>query len=415
MLLKSFTKLISAGALVLGLASCGGEDDSQSAFFGADLSDVFAYKSDGRYRDSLKRCVTADEANEYCPLGFLPILGSETENVTVENIMDRVIVSHDWMGQRFEEVLNALPEDMLPLFRPITAIVIDDDIRPAFYTTSTGAIYLDPAFFWLSIEEKQTVSQRQDFRSGFDDPLAFRQLGRYVIGNTDAYSFGSLSNDSTRELDDILLLVANLLLHELAHANDFFPPDTYGLLNPDFQVFEAALTNDENWISAKLNRQFPKVSDQMYSLAEVMYLGRTPSIDDLEITAEEVGQAFEPDGAADDYGYSSEFEDVAMLFEAVMMKYLFDADYDIAFTDVPETTTSCGFFNVRWGVRNRIGDASVIDRAHLVASEVLPHIDFSTFFAELDLPSELPNDTWCLFKGKTDQPVPHEHMQRPYL
>ncbi|MCY4012719.1 MAG: hypothetical protein OXG82_08400 [Gammaproteobacteria bacterium] len=68
--------------------------------------------------------------------------------------MSRVLVSHRWMGDSLQELLERLPGDVRMLARSLTAIVIASDIRPAYYWPRTGALYLDAEYFWRTPEER---------------------------------------------------------------------------------------------------------------------------------------------------------------------------------------------------------------------------------------------------------------------
>src|SRR5690606_776398 len=144
----------------------------------------------------------------------LPVLGMETAAPTVADVMSRVLVSHSWMGERLQEVLNEMPDDLLLLFRSITVIVVDDDIRPSFYRFGTAAIYLDPDYLWLTFEEEVTISNKEDFRGEYIRQMAYRPVWRYLNG----------PDEMRRSLDTIVVDTAQLLFHELAHATDRFPP-----------------------------------------------------------------------------------------------------------------------------------------------------------------------------------------------
>lgn len=128
-----------------------------------------------------------------------------------------------------------------------------------------------------------------------------------------------------------------------------------------------------------------------------MYRGVSPTASDLAITGAEVGAAFEVDAAADDYAYTSQFEDVAMLFEEAMMKYFFNADHDIAYTSVPEEgQQGCEGYDMEWGVRNRLGDSAVKARAEFVVNQIYPNLDTEAFFQNFSMPQDLNlNGTWC--------------------
>lgn len=424
MKLTKLSRLVLTAFTALALSACGGGDLENKEPRQGDLSDIQVYKADSSYRSTIAQCVRAERESDYCRLSTLPLIGMVFNDPGIPQIMDRVVVSHSWMGERFEELLYEFPQDMLPLFKGVTAIVIDADIRPAYYAPGTGAIYLDPAFLWLSVNEKQTINTKEDYRAGFDDPLAFRQLNRYLTSDGQAaYRYQSLEDNSTREIGDIILLVARLLLHELAHANDFAPPENIQNLSPNSTLIEAIEGLENNWVSSRLNNDTPLNSNTMFSLAGVMYRGNDPSIEDLEITASEVGEAFADDGASDDYAYTTEFEDLAMLFEATMMKYFFDADYELAFTSVPEDPRYCNYYQIGWGQRNRLGHESVKPRAQFAASILLPDTEFGDFFDTLDAPTEISGD-WCLenvvlgqqkaSRLETQQVTPAD-LLRPYL
>jgi hypothetical protein len=387
--------LCTSIVLLCGCESKGGEDSGLSASE-EDLADVSAYKSASPFAERLPQCIRAQSSSEACTLAELPLLGMEAETLTVDLIMDRVVTSHDWMGERFEEVLLTLPDDILQLFRGTTAVVIDDDIRPAYYTVSTGAIYLDANFFWLSEAEAASVNPKEDPRSDFDDPLAFRSLWRYVLDNESPYRYRRPDNYVARTLDDIRLLVASLLLHELAHANDFFPPALTSSLDPSMRPWPAASEREASWVSTRLANSNPLGSDTLHGLARVMFHGDTPSADQRDISAIEVGAAYSPDGAADDYAYSSIREDVAMLFEEAMMYRLFGIDRDQAFTSAPGESNFCEDYVIGWGVRNRFMEAQVVPRVEFVLEEILPEQDFSDFIRDLASPIPLQNDVdWC--------------------
>lgn len=390
-------------AISIVLIACGG-GKSPSSGQNNDYSDLKPYLPNGEYASVLKRCVD-DQASRGCSLNTLPLIGMETMSPSVQDVLSRVVVSHDWMGTRVEEILYALPEDMLAIFRGVTAIVVDDDIRPAYYTRRTGAIYLDPAYLWLTVEEANSINPKEDYRSGYSDPLAFRSLYRYTKDGQRAYSVGDFRNPVERELSDIVYLVANLILHELAHANDFFPPHTLNDLNRNSSVADASEANKANWISARLTSTHPLQSDLLDALAGVMYRGNPPGIAELEVTAEDVGLDFEIDGASDDYAYTTQFEDVAMLFEEIMMLYFFEVDRDVAFTTAPDEESTCNSFVIGWGVRNRVTESHVKSRAHYVVDQIFPNTVPDSFFDSLGTPEDLPNGVgWCAVIDNTGRP-----------
>lgn len=387
------------GVFIL-LGACGGGDKSFDVGPGGsnpDLTDVAVHRPASPYAGLLKDCATAASLTSLCTLETLPLVGQAAAAPTIADVMDRVLVSHPWMALRFEEVLNQLPSDILTLFKGITAVLIDADIRPSFYSSKTAAIYLDPANLWLTNEEKATIAQDPDFRSGFGAELQFVKLSRYVRNNRYAYAFYPLDGTETRQLSDIVYPLARLLYHELAHANDFLPPAAQPLLDRQLTPHAAsqALANDS--VATDLASTLPLTSLIWQSLAQVLFVGIPATAEQASLPADLVGVDFAGDGATDAYGYSTIHEDVAMLFEETMMKYHFGIDRDVAFSDLPLMDLPvCDDYLVQWGVRSRIGDAAVKPRAELVAAALLPDADLTTFLAGLPPATPMPTGVgWC--------------------
>lgn len=300
------------------------------------------------------------------------------------------------MGLRFSQALAQMPSSMLPLFSAVTAIVIDADIRPSYYLDSTGAIYIDPSYLWLKNSEKQTINREADFRSEFADPLAFRIFSRYVKDGKYAYGYWELDGSETRSLFDIRLPLARILLHELAHANDFLPPGSAVNLNTYAKVANALNGLPVPYLSTELVDRDPLTSDLMFSLAGVMYRGNTPSTEELSTSALQAGIEFGDDVASDHYAYSTQFEDLAMLFETTMMAYLFDATHEIGFADPDfDSAYYCDEFTISKGSLNRIGGPLVKERARFVSSEIMTGEDLSAFFFALPA-AENTGTNWCL-------------------
>ncbi len=333
------------------------------------------------------------------------------------------------MATRFSQLLDQMPQDIFLLFRGVTAVVIAADIRPSHYRSDTGAIYLDPADLWLNAEERATISKEEDYRAGFSNGLAFRSMWRYVQGNSYAYDYYPLDGAiSSRSISDVVRPMAALLFHELAHANDFMPPAFIAQVNPQVTALDAIVDLQSSFISTGLKLQSPLNSQMQFDLGRVMFRGVTATENQKKLTAEQVGLDFSIDGASDSYNYSSQYEDVAMLFEEVMMKRHFNVDRELAFTDAPPATgATCAHYVVRWGVRHRIGSPVVKSRAQLIVSKVLGISDTSAYFANLPAQSGMTNGVdWCknltgAFKNLdsvaqkiSDYPVPVRDLLPPH-
>lgn len=396
--------------LTLLTACGGGGGGNSSGSFGSNVSTPSTNNiADGIFRPAVTNsayqskivdCVKIvnDDPVTSCKLNSLPFIGQNNSAPTKADIMAQTVVSHPWMATRFEQLLDQMPRDIFLLFRGVTAVVISADIRPSHYRSDTGAIYLDPADLWLNASERATISKEEDFRSGFSNGLAFRSLWRYVQGRADAFGYFPLDGPiSSRSINDIVRPMAALLFHELAHANDFMPPAYVGQVNPQLTPLDAIEAIGSARISTGLKMQSPLNSQMQYDLGRVMFRGVTATDAQKKLTPEQVGLDFSIDGANDSYNYSSQFEDAAMLFEEVMMKYHYSIDREMAFTDAPPATgATCANYVVRWGVRNRIGNPLVKARAQIVVQKLLGVNDASAYFAALPEPRSMINGIdWC--------------------
>lgn len=397
-------RFIALAALAFTLTGCGSDDQGESLLSLAkipaqpelDFSDLAVHQSDSPFRTDLVGCITAESVDASCSLETLPLLGQQTGGAdpSIEDIMDRLVVSHPWMGERFRELLGKLDPDIRKLMKGVTAVVIDDDITRSFYFTGTAAIYLDPDYLWLTQEERATISPGSGTRSRW--PLLFVPLWRYTLNNDYASPDPDLFGAEGREIDDILFEAASLLYHELAHANDFLPPDQLAALDPKESVIANVSKLESSSVSSQLMGRAPLESALWAGLGKVIHRGRKPTPEEQSATAESAGFAFEVDGANDDYAYSHPAEDVAMLFEETMMKYHYQLERDIAFANLPSTMNyTCDDFIVQWGNRNRIGDPDVKERAKFVVSKILHTSSLSGFITLLEPPDPLSKTGWC--------------------
>ncbi|MDP6674637.1 MAG: hypothetical protein QGH93_07310, partial [Gammaproteobacteria bacterium] len=205
-----------------------------------------------------------------------------------------------------------------------------------------------------------------------------------------------------RSVDDILKPMASLLFHELAHANDFFPPPKIATLNSTLSVQQAASNANGIHVSTQLTGFQPLNSQMWLDLADVLYDGVNATASQRNLMPQQVGIEFENDGASDDYAYSSIYEDTAMLFMEVMMKHHYGIDREIAYTNAPPASQEeyCDSYIVRWGFRNRVSDLRVKPRAELVLQLLLDQTDVSGYLANLTMPKRMTNGMdWCVIQS----------------
>jgi len=162
--------------VVLSLAGCsggsGGTDPLDAGGTEVPLAErraidheqAFVYNPDAEYASVLKQCIVIREVNDQdpCPLVTLPFIGMDNPDPTIQDIMDRVLVTHQWMGERFEQTLRVMPQETLQLFAPITGILIGSNVDGIGNWSKYGRLRIDPTYLWLSNTEKTTIFQEQD-------------------------------------------------------------------------------------------------------------------------------------------------------------------------------------------------------------------------------------------------------------
>jgi hypothetical protein len=115
----------------------------------------------------------------------LPFIAQQTSGglPTVEQVMDRLVVSHDWMGRTRDLPAHGSMATSRML-NSVTAVVIGARSAPRLHARH-GAIYLD-ASFWLTADER-TPSTRPSITGGFGsalryEPRAWQDDAAYTTG-----------------------------------------------------------------------------------------------------------------------------------------------------------------------------------------------------------------------------------------
>lgn len=361
-----------------------------SSYFDTAVARTHSYRADSPWREVLQRCVYSNQLTSSCTLNTLPLIGQETAEDASDTtaIMNRVLVSHDWMGQNFEAFLNNLDphSDFAKLLQSVTAIVISDDVRPSFYWVVTGAIYLDPEELWLTAAQRDTINEAPDYRAAYGENLQFLVPWRYVKNNDYASIYRSPALRQSRSLAEVEPDLASLLYHELAHANDYFPRSIHGSLQGPTLLDEYNRRSANKALgSDQLTQTLPLQSAEMQSLAGVRFLGDSATATETSYLPADVAGFFSPDSANDFYNYSTSREDAAMLFEEAMMSYRLGIQRDVAITDKPAVVSS-STVTVSWGQRGRIAEPAVQPRAAMIIDYLMPELDGAAIEAALPPP-----------------------------
>lgn len=372
---------------------------ASSPLFGAGnaATRTYPWLSDGPFAAALARCVyspaLSTSPNNLCRLSELPLLGQQAANPSVEQILQRLVVSHDWQAEVFERFLREQdPEgDFRRMLAATTAVVIGSRIRPAFYWSATGAIYLDASYLWLTPEQRDTLSEAPDPRSAYGLDLQYSSPWRYVKDNQHATPARPVAARQSRELAEIRVELGRLLYHELAHAGDFLPPRAQPFLDSSRRVYEAVPTTTP---SQQLQQQLPFFSQEMVGLGRVLFFGDASTAAQRAYTPSDIATLFGQDRVNDDYAYSLPSgqtvprEDAAMLVEEALVQLRYGVLRDFAITPrIPEGGSSADAIVV-WGQRGRIGEAALRPRLQLVLGELMPWLPASEL-ARLQPPLQL--------------------------
>lgn len=370
-------------------------------------SEARPYVADGPFANVLASCAFADESvtieiDDICTLATLPYIGQTTDNITVNDILERTLVTHDWMGERLGDLLNAMPADLLPLFAPVTSVIIGSEIRPSSFNSGLGRMKIDADHLWLTVAEKRTISQEEDFRTNFGADLQFVSFWRLMKGDEYAIPRSSLSDDNPREFNDTILKAARPLYHELAHANDLVRPANIKSFSQNLTPYDASDLFPEQRVGSQLydDESLSVPRSFLYSLARVRYADETPSEIERSYLPDFVGSEMGTEGKQTFYGYFTIGEDVATLFAQTMLSFHFGIETHVGFMNKPanEADAFCNDYIVSWGVRNRLAAPLVAPRARFVTEKMIGQsAALDTFFTGPlgEQTSLREGDGWC--------------------
>ena len=356
-------------------------------------SNMFAFNPNSPHADALEACVYNNQITQSCTFGRLPLIGQESEAPDVDAILDRTLVSHAWMGERFEQYLrnSVAGPDMLLLLRAATAVVISYEVRPSFYWAVTGAIYLDARNFWSTPEERDTLNEQRDFRSDFGNDLSFIIPWRYVKNNQ-YYPVGSypIEQRLNRTFADLEASISWLMYHELGHANDFFPPARWASLSDNNDPL--SFFQDNGATSDIFPSIHPLDSEELKALAQVSFAGETATSTQRGYQATDIEQFFTGDRAPAYYSYSTTREDFATLFERFMMAYRLKASADVAIMVDPDINNE---LLITWGQRDRFNVPELQSRVEFAVETILPELDVDSVRSSLPTPLLMdPSKNW---------------------
>jgi hypothetical protein len=406
--MKNLTSLLVVSTLLLSVgcskkstspipAGHGEQTALESDSFFLNPQEIKLYNPTQANADKIKACAFARTAEDSCKLSEFPLLGMGKESVTIKDILNKTMSSNPAYIETFKEVLAELPPEVISMFGAVTAVVISDKINPSFYTYTSSSIYLSASYFWKTPEEKKKSTAKRDYREEFGQKLQFEDYSYYLDknGNTDDASYSQKS----RSISEIIPSLARLLIHELSHANDFFPKKFYQLdgINTDETLVESvdARWNQDAILSLQLKSDLS--SSVLLKLGQILFHGVAPSETDLTITAQTVTREFREDGAAKLYAYSSAREDLATLVEGSLMYYFYNYSTYAVFVKFPiaNFVAPDDFeYPIAGGVKNKIADPRVKERSLDVIAKIFSPAFSEKVSAKLNLlnPVDIPED-----------------------
>lgn len=366
--------------------------------FFEQVGEVKPYYSNASYADKMSTCIYADTDEKSCKISDLPLIGINNDSILVEDILKRTLVSHQFLGDIFKQVLLKMKPDMLQMFGAVSAVVISDKINPSFYYNVSGAIYLSGRFFWRDYEEWELLTKVTDFRKNAGLPFQFQFQSDYRANGKSLYE--RVDRD-TQSIDEISNKLFRLLFHELAHANDFFPNSFYSKTNFEKNITYAEVSNERYEKLELISQQMPTKTEskKLDRIGQILFQEEPSTPIDSLISAEEVIEEFKNDVASDFYAYSTPFEDLAMLTEESLMFYYYNMYRYVVIIKLPKAYFEAPKdyeYNIAWGTKGRILGPNIKGRAVYAIESILGKNTSEKVSDKLDQSSStdsMPNPT----------------------
>ncbi|AUN99655.1 hypothetical protein DOM21_02535 [Bacteriovorax stolpii] len=326
--------------------------------------EVTLYNPNQINAENIKKCAFATSDKDSCKVELSPLLGVGKDTISVNDILNRTMSSQASYLQTFRNILNQMPKESLQMFGAVNAIVISERIVPSFYHYGSGAIYLSSSYFWKTPEEKALI-KKKDYREDYGISLQFLESSDYYKNGKSLYRNSSAKYRTEETMGPVL---ARLLYHELAHANDFFPKSYYNSATFDKTKTYYDLTNErwdqEQIVSQKLKS--PLASKLLLKMGGILYQGEKATSEEINTKAYTVVDEFKHDVAANLYGYSTPREDLAMMIEQSMVYHHYGFSAYSIFIKLPSPNFKVPDdfdYPIAGGIKNKIADPKVKERA----------------------------------------------------
>lgn len=329
------------------------------------------YNINSNYKDVLKKCFEAIDGAE-CTFNELPLIGQSVISPQISDIMDRVVVSHDWMGVRFEQLLSQLSSEALLLLKPVAVIYIGSENDSVGYNAGSAQLRIGPELLWLTADEKTALASSDGESGGSSndtrDDLNFRFRYNFI---KNGLALDSKESDSERAFSDIFDNFAIVFYSQLAFAADYFPASVY---SDDRLSVTPRMIFDENSKQPIVTK--PLYDDEnltaptshLYPIAKIYYEDEPASDLYKTYTAADAGLAYDSEGKPSLSSYRGERRDMRGLFSLGMMKYKHDVSLNVLFYDGMESNSET---TIGYGLRNRIASPKVAARVKFVMERII--------------------------------------------
>lgn len=387
--------------LLIFLSACAPKDEKidvqtqiiiekNSEFFD-DYGRVFTYEN-GPYNKMLLKCAYVKDRNNSCPINELPLIGQTDKKITIKSILNRTLVSHKELGDTFKAALLELNSDILyNMFGSVTSIIISDKINPSFYHPYTGAIYISARYLWTNENMKKlafnTVDSRENAVSSTRwASLNYEILEVYLLNNR---SIRASTYVVSRDISELKTDLFKLLIHELTHANDYFPKSYYDEMSSSEKEEKIGLICLDRFRKKQLiSHQFPTspINQNLYLYARVLFHGHDLKSTNLEsFNSTDIANFFSSDLAVDMYGYSTTLEDLATLVTDYILLGELGVEKKISLITHPSnnfTIPSDYTYKIAWGSKNRILKNEIIERANYGMSKIFPELNLDQYYVD---------------------------------
>lgn len=339
------------------------------------------------YEATVNKCIFG---NERCKIEEFPLIGLSKDAITTEDVLFHTFTTHEWMKVRFKEILETYSDELIQMFRHVTAVVISSEARPSHYWLGHGAIILDPQQLWLTEEERQDITSLEDCRAANFSKTELQ----FKVYSLDFYN-GLMLSSLERSLEKVRVSLGTLLAHELAHAMDYTSQMTISEVNMSKTLIENY--KGELLLSTRLKEEknLALESSILDKAAQYFYSaqGVDPDEELLAATGTDIGEAFSASGALGLYSFTNLREDFAMLIEGHLSRKLWGVGSQLVVTDAPEEPEGCSDYLLHFSHENR-------DLSSKVSERMTAALDLSQ--ATLALSSNLDQEEFSLLDSEPD-------------